>query len=177
MEGHCSLVEENPQQSRLSKSILLKLLFLIIMWNVYSMWNVYLDSYNVADTPKVAVQGCEYRCKLIDKAKHKIYNRSASAYIIHAPSVKLHELPAPSSQYLNVFFAFDSPAFMAGKNVDISVPQYTFNATMTYNKNSEYFFPFGSFERRLPSDPAEVIITEKQVHLLLLKTLKMKCTS
>ncbi|CAJ0588770.1 unnamed protein product [Cylicocyclus nassatus] len=140
---------------------------LIVTWTAYP---AHCD--REAELLMPAAKSCLYQCEFVDREGQKLHSRKASAYLIHGLSINFFDLPKQSTEHLIILLMRESPLELEKWSDDriYRVPKNYFNATMTYRKESRYFYAYGQFEMRTANDAVESVITQDQ----LLTSLKKK---
>ncbi|EYB93249.1 hypothetical protein Y032_0184g975 [Ancylostoma ceylanicum] len=127
---------------------------LIVAWTRYF-------SHTLKEPLLGTLKNCRYQCEFIDRREQALYNRSASAYVMHGRDLNVSDLPKTGPEHMNVLFLLESPHH-SGSAI-YRVPPNFFNATITYRRDSRYFYPYGAFSPLLPNDDNSSVITEEQV--------------
>ncbi|XGW29623.1 hypothetical protein V3C99_009013, partial [Haemonchus contortus] len=89
------------------------------------------------------LKGCFYKCHFIERHEQKLFQQDASAYVLHGRDINMSDLPPATPRQLKVLMLMESP-YHTGSPIHQVPPNY-FNATMTYRRDSRYFFPYGQF--------------------------------
>ncbi|WKY04732.1 hypothetical protein Q1695_005610 [Nippostrongylus brasiliensis] len=127
---------------------------IIVAWTGY-----FGSSLKVPLVPTLA--DCDYKCLIIERAEQKNYDQKPSAFVLHGRNINDSDLPERNTQQLAVLFLLESP-YHAGGGIS-KVPPNFFNATMTYRRDSRYFYPYGYFPPITARTPANQKITQQMI--------------
>ncbi|KAK6749615.1 hypothetical protein RB195_001928 [Necator americanus] len=127
---------------------------LIVAWTNYFSSNLKVPLLET-------LANCTYQCEFINREEHKLYDRSASAYVLHGRDLNISDLPKRSYHHLHVLFLLESP-YHTGSGIH-RVPPDFFNATITYRRDSRYFYPYGHFDPLISKNHSSDIVTEEQL--------------
>ncbi|EPB73046.1 fucosyl transferase [Ancylostoma ceylanicum] len=75
---------------------------LIVAWTRYF-------SHTLKEPLLGTLKNCRYQCEFIDRREQALYNRSASAYVMHGRDLNVSDLPKTGPEHMNVLFLLESP--------------------------------------------------------------------
>ncbi|EYC18520.1 hypothetical protein Y032_0027g1563 [Ancylostoma ceylanicum] len=111
--------------------------------------------------PLQPLRSCSFKCLLVNRSELHMYDREASAFIIHGRNLNTSDLPEAHSDQLKILLLMESPNY-AGTAL-AQLPKNYFNASISYRKDSRYFHPYGYFEPITSHSPLGEIISAEQV--------------
>ncbi|KAK6733100.1 hypothetical protein RB195_017081 [Necator americanus] len=130
---------------------------LIVAWTKYF-------SMKISDELKKTMVNCPYECDILERSDVD-ETRTPDAYIFHGRDLNASDLPQRYPHQLMVMMLFEAPP-NAGRAL-FEVPPDYFNATLTYQTDSVYRWPYGKFEKRTDDEDSSSIITDEQLRAAL----------
>ncbi|KAK5986812.1 Fucosyl transferase [Trichostrongylus colubriformis] len=109
------------------------------------------------------LNNCPYKCHVINRRELKLFQQNASAYVIHGRDMIITDLPPTTQDQLKVLMLMESPHHTG--SAIYKIPRNYFNATMTYRRDSRYFYPYGQFVTLAPHDEEKkgVVVPQQKI--------------
>ncbi|KAK6039770.1 hypothetical protein COOONC_22725 [Cooperia oncophora] len=133
-----------------------------------------------------------YKCHLINREEMNLFQQNASAYVIHGRDMNLSDMPPVTPRQLRVYMLMESPhhvgsaLYRSGEVVEMQCAHQsasstlaqefgglrlfwdkggTADATMTYRRDSRYFYPYGQFVPLAAEDKKQprLFVTQQQI--------------